>query len=101
METASTSETSVNFHQSTRRYNPEDGHLHMWHVTLWAVTLYSLLGGYQRFGGKRRFPLQGKYADARVKLVPASENRVRRDANIQRRAGKTLKPTPIGYVRVK
>jgi hypothetical protein len=28
MEAASTSETSVNFYQTTRRYNPEDGHLH-------------------------------------------------------------------------
>jgi hypothetical protein len=29
MEAASTSETLVNFHQSTRRNNPEDGHLHI------------------------------------------------------------------------
>jgi hypothetical protein len=28
MEAASTSETSVNFYQTTRRYNPEDSHLH-------------------------------------------------------------------------
>jgi hypothetical protein len=28
MEAASTSETSVNFYQTTRRNNPEDGHLH-------------------------------------------------------------------------
>jgi hypothetical protein len=28
MEAASTSETSVNFCQTTRRYNPEDSHLH-------------------------------------------------------------------------
>jgi hypothetical protein len=28
MEAASTSETSLNFYQTTRRYNPEDGHLH-------------------------------------------------------------------------
>jgi hypothetical protein len=27
MEAASTSETSVNFYQTTRRYNPEDSHL--------------------------------------------------------------------------
>jgi hypothetical protein len=27
MEIASTSETSVNFYQTTRRYNPEDSHL--------------------------------------------------------------------------
>jgi Na+/phosphate symporter len=27
-EAVSASETSVNFHQSTRRYNPEDSHLH-------------------------------------------------------------------------
>jgi hypothetical protein len=28
MEAARTSETSVNFYQTTRRYNPEDSHLH-------------------------------------------------------------------------
>jgi hypothetical protein len=28
MEAASTSETSVNFYQTTRRYNPEDSHFH-------------------------------------------------------------------------
>jgi hypothetical protein len=28
MEAASTSETSVNFYQTTRHYNPEDSHLH-------------------------------------------------------------------------
>jgi hypothetical protein len=28
MEAASTSETLVNFYQTTRRYNPEDSHLH-------------------------------------------------------------------------
>jgi hypothetical protein len=28
MEAASTSETSVNFYQTIRRFNPEDGHLH-------------------------------------------------------------------------
>jgi hypothetical protein len=27
MEAASTSETSVNFYRTTRRYNPEDNHL--------------------------------------------------------------------------
>jgi hypothetical protein len=28
MEAATTSETSVNFYQTTRPYNPEDSHLH-------------------------------------------------------------------------
>jgi hypothetical protein len=28
MEAASTSETTVNFYQTTRRSNPEDGHLY-------------------------------------------------------------------------
>jgi hypothetical protein len=28
MEAVKTSETSVNLYQSTRRYNPEDSHLH-------------------------------------------------------------------------
>jgi hypothetical protein len=31
MEAASTSETLVNFYQTTRRYNPEDSHLHARH----------------------------------------------------------------------
>jgi hypothetical protein len=31
MEAASTSETSVNFYQTTRRNNPEDSHLHNRH----------------------------------------------------------------------
>jgi hypothetical protein len=29
MEAASTSETFVNFYETTRRYNPEDSHLHI------------------------------------------------------------------------
>jgi hypothetical protein len=29
MEAASPSDTSVNFYQTTRRYNPEDSHLHV------------------------------------------------------------------------
>jgi hypothetical protein len=29
MEAASTSETSENFYQTYRRYNPEDNHLHV------------------------------------------------------------------------
>jgi hypothetical protein len=29
MEAANTSETSVNFYQTTRRNNPEDSHLHI------------------------------------------------------------------------
>jgi hypothetical protein len=29
MEAANTSETSVNFYQTTRRNNPEDNHLHI------------------------------------------------------------------------
>jgi hypothetical protein len=32
MEVASTSETSVNFYQNTRRYNPEDSHLHVYQI---------------------------------------------------------------------
>jgi hypothetical protein len=31
MEAASTSETSVNFYQTKRHYNPEDSHLHTCH----------------------------------------------------------------------
>jgi hypothetical protein len=31
MGAASISETSVNFYQTTWRYNPEDSHLHTWH----------------------------------------------------------------------
>jgi hypothetical protein len=38
MEAARTSETLVNFYQTTRRYNPEDSHLHylkLYRQTLW------------------------------------------------------------------
>jgi hypothetical protein len=28
MEAVSTSETTINYYQTTRRYNPEDSHLH-------------------------------------------------------------------------
>jgi hypothetical protein len=31
MDAVSTSETSVNFHQTTRRYNPEDSHLRFYY----------------------------------------------------------------------
>jgi hypothetical protein len=31
MEAANTSETYVNFYQTTRRYNPEDNHIHTRH----------------------------------------------------------------------
>jgi hypothetical protein len=73
MEAERTSETLVNFYQTTQRYNPEDSHLrthrrenlnsyliyrHDWarsarfEVVLWVVTPCGLLaGGYQRFGG--------------------------------------------------
>jgi hypothetical protein len=33
MEAARTSETLVNFYQTTRRYNPEDSHLYMVYLT--------------------------------------------------------------------
>jgi hypothetical protein len=46
MEAESTSETSVNLYQSTRRNNPEDSHLHIHrrenlkcHQVLWFITL--------------------------------------------------------------
>jgi hypothetical protein len=32
MEAARTSETWINFYQTTRRYNPEDSHLHIENV---------------------------------------------------------------------
>jgi hypothetical protein len=32
MEAASTSETSVNFYQTTRRNNPEDSHFHSYEI---------------------------------------------------------------------
>jgi hypothetical protein len=38
MEAAKTSETSVNFYQTRRRYNPEDSHLHSSYYS----TLYCL-----------------------------------------------------------
>jgi hypothetical protein len=47
METVQTSETSVNSYQTTRRYNPEDSHLHTHrHENLrpyWITTTFSLI----------------------------------------------------------
>jgi hypothetical protein len=34
LEAARTSESSVDFYQTTRRYNPEDSHLHTWFLFL-------------------------------------------------------------------
>jgi hypothetical protein len=38
MEEAGTSETLVKFYQTTRRYNPEDSHLHLVEVVLGVYT---------------------------------------------------------------
>jgi hypothetical protein len=46
MEAARTSETLVNFYQTTRHYNPEDSHLHTHHhenLKSHTVKLFSLL----------------------------------------------------------
>jgi hypothetical protein len=42
MEAVCTSKTSVNFYQTTRRYNPEDSHLHTEHEWLykWVYLIY-------------------------------------------------------------
>jgi hypothetical protein len=32
VEAAETSETLVNFYQTTRRYNPEDSHIYTWFI---------------------------------------------------------------------
>jgi hypothetical protein len=45
MEAASTSEMSVDFYQTRRRYNPEDSHLHMMHIFF--QMLYSMWYGFQ------------------------------------------------------
>jgi hypothetical protein len=42
MKAARTSETSVNLHQTTRRYNTEDSHLHSRHENLKYDLLYSI-----------------------------------------------------------
>jgi hypothetical protein len=45
MEAARTSETSVNFYQTTRRYNPEDSHLLInftYKMSVLAVIVYPL-----------------------------------------------------------
>jgi hypothetical protein len=43
MEAARTSETLVNFYQTTRRYNPEDSHLGLYLVTMSESPLFQLL----------------------------------------------------------
>jgi hypothetical protein len=42
MEAASTSETSVNFYQTTRRNNPEDNHLKTLHVSITKISWLTL-----------------------------------------------------------
>jgi hypothetical protein len=49
MEAASTSETLVNFYQTTRRNNPEDSYLHVYCCLLGCDA-----DNYQRFGVKYR-----------------------------------------------
>jgi hypothetical protein len=56
MEAASTSETSVNFYQATRRNNPEDSHLH-------DVITLRRAGSYKRFEANN----SGKCLDLRKK----------------------------------
>jgi hypothetical protein len=41
MEAVQTSETLVKFYQSTRRYNPEDGHLHPNTLSLNSILILS------------------------------------------------------------
>jgi hypothetical protein len=57
MEAASTSETSVNFYQTTRRYNPKDSHLHTRRCE--NLKSYSLVEIYRRFKGACYFHHQG------------------------------------------
>jgi hypothetical protein len=40
MEAASTSETSVNFYQTTRRNNPEDSHLELLRPRRWLLKFF-------------------------------------------------------------
>jgi hypothetical protein len=51
MEAASTFETPINFYQTTRRYNPEDSHLHTrrrenlrYYLTLFILTKAKRIG---------------------------------------------------------
>jgi hypothetical protein len=85
MEAARTSETLVNFYQTSRRYNPEDSHLRTHRrenfksylfdlnntdirdmkistVVYSVVTLCSIVGGCQRIGGTCRLRFQGLLA---------------------------------------
>jgi hypothetical protein len=42
MEAANTCETSLNFHQTTRRYNPEDSHLKRIQIFTFRISLSSV-----------------------------------------------------------
>jgi hypothetical protein len=42
MEAARTSETLVNFYQTTRRYNPEDSHLRTYYTVCSSVVVYKI-----------------------------------------------------------
>jgi hypothetical protein len=39
MEAASSSETSVNFYQTARHYNPEDSHLYTWANVIYCIVV--------------------------------------------------------------
>jgi hypothetical protein len=68
MEAARTSETLVNFYQTTWCYNPEDSHLHNW------CKYYKYNGAMQRSARKMRTPY-AENKDYRNKQTKIAENK--------------------------
>jgi hypothetical protein len=59
MEAASTSETSVSFHQTTRRYNPEDSRFYLF--VFQSVSRAITSNMVNRGGAPLLFPIDEKY----------------------------------------
>jgi hypothetical protein len=89
MEAASTSETLVNFYQTTRRYNPEDSHLHTRrHKNLKSHLMKNLILDDCHIGNKlRKYNLEKKFISTKyfgVFFINVCEEETRNSENLRR-----------------
>jgi hypothetical protein len=80
MDAVSTSETSVNFLETTWRNIPEDGHLQLVTCRCWSSELWrgGIVSGYQRFGKNYRLHLQGEEIRSFETFMTTYNNTTRR-----------------------